>query len=453
MRRKGIIPLLALSALVSAGFVAVSSAPALADAPPAAVEEFTADLCAGSTPADPTAETVGGNPLNRVFGERLTAYNAGHVVTLYGTSGKNEPSTPNCGVRFVEGVGPVSEWMYCTDMTNHTCSVTDEQGELTHDGGYVGTPELVDGNGDLTAEQQRVIEYIAANDLTTTPMPEGYSGAGETLASNDSEKNRSVRQQMIWCVSDADLMQWYPGMDLWCPDNIGDDVRARILASAPVEPVLELAPVTSEAAADEVAPLTLTTNLLNQPIALTAATGTIELCAPQDGVELENGAIIVTGSAPVTTTVDLCTTGAAGTDVSIQATAEALGAATWAQSPFAAPDGTFCQVYTTASESSTPFTASASIAFAAPVDENENTPTNPSENTPTGPVENAPTNPSENTPTNPVENGTTAGDESAAHGELAVTGADSALPLTAGGALLLAAGIALAFLARRRQGA
>lgn len=69
----------------------------------------------------------------------------------------------------------------------------------------------------FSEDDHRVITYIIANDLATTPLPEGYGGSDATPASDATAQTRAVRQQLVWCVSDADVMHWYPGMDAWLP--------------------------------------------------------------------------------------------------------------------------------------------------------------------------------------------------------------------------------------------
>ncbi len=343
-----VLPMLAAGALLSAAGIFTSPvAPAQADVPSTPVVEFTADECAGTTTEDPATQQIGEHSLLDVFGERLESFNAGSAVMLYGTNGANEPSTPNCATRHVEGVGAVSEWIYCTDMTNHTCSVTDDEGRLTHDGGVVGAPEPTEANTDLTAEEHQIISYIVTHDMEITPLPEGYGGTGATLAADDSAVTRAARQQLVWCVSDADLMHYYPGMDEWCPDNIGEDKREQILAGLPDDPVLEISPDTTSVDPGEEVELTLSTNLLNQPIEVASTSGTLDVCTPQDGITLTDGTLTVASDHPATREVALCSTPEGAEDYTVTASATAYDGqeVDWVQSPNAAPDGTLCQVY------------------------------------------------------------------------------------------------------------
>lgn len=111
-RSRAVLTLMLVVLSILAG-VLVGASPARADVPsPPASEPFTAPLCEGETTYDPMAgdEFQGIDDLTRVWGQRLSDYNAGQVVVLYGKYG-DTGGTPACGVRYVDGIGPVSEWM------------------------------------------------------------------------------------------------------------------------------------------------------------------------------------------------------------------------------------------------------------------------------------------------------------------------------------------------------
>ncbi|MFI5425527.1 hypothetical protein [Aeromicrobium sp. UC242_57] len=100
---------------------------------PAVAAAFDAPRCDGTTSRDPATGDGDVDNLLSVFGGRLAAYNAGGVVPLYDSSGYATGAYPPlCGVRYVASAGgPVSEWMFCTDLKSHVCGDTDEDGNLT----------------------------------------------------------------------------------------------------------------------------------------------------------------------------------------------------------------------------------------------------------------------------------------------------------------------------------
>lgn len=153
------------AALLLAMFVTLSGAifgmfPAKADVPTVAITEpFKAPLCEGTTDANPEQAEGAVRDLSLVFGKRLDAYNQGKVVPLYGISGRNAgESPPVCGVRHVEGIGAVSEWMYCTDLSGQVCAETGADGGLVGGRGTaMDFPERLEGNRRLTDDQEKII--------------------------------------------------------------------------------------------------------------------------------------------------------------------------------------------------------------------------------------------------------------------------------------------------------
>lgn len=347
---------------------------AVAEIPFPAPEPFNAPLCAGETPEDPTNAQAAVSDLTRVWGARLENYNAGNPVILYGPSGQNG-GTPNCAVRYIEDKGAVSEWIYCTDHQSKQCSVTNEDGELTEGGQVVGGLAGVGANDRLTTQQQTVITHIIQHDLVTTAFPDydGLAASGSTLTADDTYQHRAAKQFLVWCVSDrGDFDKRIPNTDLgnyrigqWCDTNMGADRQAQIAAAAAQNPQLSL---TSEADSVEVgqtAHFTLTTNLYDQPINLTATGGDLRLCEQTDGgPTLTDGVLRVPSTDAEETTVALCATAETAGEVSVSARGEPTSTShvTWAQSP--GTDSITCQVYATLTGRTVPgVTAAAAIAF------------------------------------------------------------------------------------------
>lgn len=159
--------LLAIGAALSAVLMwAIPTTSASADVPPIPeTEPFRAPLCPGTTTNDPAAGDLGVADLTMVFGERLASYNAGHIVPLYDLNGYGrETFPPLCGVRYVEGVGPVSEWMFCTDLFSKVCGDTLPDGTLADGNLDAATPiepmERLDGNDRITRDQERLVAYL-----------------------------------------------------------------------------------------------------------------------------------------------------------------------------------------------------------------------------------------------------------------------------------------------------
>jgi hypothetical protein len=336
-RPRAVLALLLVLLTVIAG-VLVGAAPARADVPnPPASEPFTAPLCEGETFFDPTAgdETNGIDDLTRVWGQRLTDYNAGQVVVLYGQFGDNA-GAPACALRYVDGVGPVSEWMYCTDVRSHTCTLVNVDGEITYDGVVVPGLEHLDQNVRLTVEQERIIAYILRHDMPVTLFGD--------VASNATDESRGARQRLVWCVSDPD----WENEEGFCEANMNATEQQRILAltAAESELAFDLRADDADLEVGETARVDVTTNVYGQPITLAVDGGSATVC--EGDASLSGGILTVVGAdAATSTTVTLCITSAeAGTvTVSGSATPASREQISWVQSPGA--DGVVCQVFAT----------------------------------------------------------------------------------------------------------
>lgn len=336
-RPRAVLALLLVVLTVLAGLLAGAS-PARADVPnPPASEPFNAPLCEGETAYDPTdGDALNGiEDLTRVWGQRLTDYNAGQVVVLYGAYGDNE-GVPACALRYVDGIGPVSEWMYCTDVHSRTCTRVNADGEITYGGVVVPGLEHLDQNVRLTTEQERIIAYILRHDMPVTM----FGG----LASNANHDSREARQYLVWCVSDPE----WENEEGFCEANMDTAEQQRILALTAAESELTfgLRAEDVDLEVGETARVDVTTNVYGQPIALTIDGGSAIVC--EGDASLSGGVLTVEGAdAATSTTVTLCITGdEAGTvAVSGAATPASREQISWAQSPGA--DGVVCQVFAT----------------------------------------------------------------------------------------------------------
>lgn len=335
---------------------------AQADAPAQPVTEFNAGLCPGATDDDP--RNVQGEAavpdLTRVFGARLDDYNNGQVVALYDTFGANElngyPAV--CGVRYVEGVGAVSEWMFCTDYFSHVCSGVNENGELVDiDGNPIPGMEATPANPKLTVEQEKLISWLILNGHSYDGT--GYFAFNDTSnATQDSGSlERTALQVLVWCISDP-VSSGATGTEAeraqTCADNMDADEQARLLAQIPDEAMITLQFDSPSAplAVGDTAEFELTTNLYDQPIALNASgvDGSLEVVSGNATYDPTAGTLTVAGTDPsATTPVRLSfTRGSPGT---VTLSAEAQPAShthiAWNQSPGVAEDGKPCQVFAT----------------------------------------------------------------------------------------------------------
>lgn len=324
-----------------------------------------------------------------MLGARLASYNAGNVVPLYDNYGGALPAAypPLCGVRYVAGVGPVSEWMYCTDLEALTCGGTDASGNLVDDTSPT-TPlnPLTDlrENPRLTANQNAVISYLIQNGHPYAGVG-NQSWNGVTEAANDSTTDgRNALQSLIWCVSDTPPA----GSDLeaTCTANMDATEQARIAALAGLPSSLTVTPSASSLAVGGIMSLTVTTNVFTKPLTVTVT--------PPVALSVCGGAATVTGSTltvhgtdptkPVATT--LCFTSGTPESYVVNIASEPITAVdylVWHQSQgnaLAEP----CQVFSTFDEHKSPGVAtSAVVTFAATFDEITPTTTTSTSKSPT----------------------------------------------------------------------
>lgn len=331
--------------LVIAALAALAS-PARADVPSTpATDPFAAPLCEGTTVSDPSQAEGTVADLTMVFGQRLVDYNAGRMVFLYNSHGENTVDTPVCGVRYVEGHGPVSEWAYCTDFHSLYCNVTDENGNLTQDGDILPPLEDLDTNPRLTADQERLIHYIL-----TTELPMVRDGVAITTG-NATQPQRNVRQRAVWCISEPENKP--PFLETFCAENLTLAQQQSILDTLPPDPVddavLELSGTGTPVLTGQETRVTMLTNIATVPIQLSAPGATVTVCESSVGQAVyRDGELQVTVADGGPVSIDLCVTWPEAGPQVVTAAAEGVRPAVdqlhWVQSP-ASVDGVPCQVF------------------------------------------------------------------------------------------------------------
>lgn len=342
----GAAALVLFSAMVTSQLTTPTAANAVA--PPAPVAEFNAPLCEGETTYDPKDADGAVPDLTRVFGQRLTDYNNGQVAVLYNNRGANASgSVPACGTRYVDGIGAVSEWMFCTDYDAHTCTETDEDGNLLdEDGNLIGGKIPVASNPDLTPDEEKIIAYLIQHGHK-------YIEKGNTLpdASIATSDTRLELQNLIWCVSDS------PNWAV-CNDNMNEAEKARILTLIPDEPTIELSLSETDdddetLAVGDTAKFSLSTNLYEQAITLELSGVAGTLAVISGPATLNGTTLTVQGNDPTVMTdvvLGFTATAAGAVSIDAQATPASTTHISWNQSPGVADDGVPCQVFATFNE-------------------------------------------------------------------------------------------------------
>ncbi len=316
-RARRLAALLATTLLLGLVLVPALARPAAADTPPAPVGPFDA-RCAGTTIDDPTTAPGAYGDLTRVRGERLEAYNAGRAVILYDYYGESDPETapPVCAVHYdAASGGPVTEWMYCTDLKFHVCGTTAEDGTLVDkDGSAVGPLLPQDGNEKLSADQEKIITYLIQHGHAFDRADDTEVQATQAR-SDGTTWERWALQLLVWCVSDAPFDD--KGV---CAANLPQSEQDAILARIPNDPVLTLASPAGSRPVGEVARFTLTTNLYGQPLTV-SRTGPGRLAVCGGTATLDGDTLVVAGDDPSrTTTVQLCVTGTGPGEVTLEVT-------------------------------------------------------------------------------------------------------------------------------------
>lgn len=448
------------AALFASGVgVALTSAPAVADLPATPSGEFYAPECAGTTLEDPKNQVPPGGDnasdpnfvpnLTRIWGERLEQYNTGNIVVLYDSFGGNQlngyPAV--CGTRYVDGIGAVSEWMFCTDIFSHVCSGVNGEGSLVNaDGDRIDGVAPVESNPKLDADKEKIIAWLIQHGY---PYAQGFGdydwGVTEATAHGDS-MSRSALQTLVWCISDpvaADASGSELDRQQTCEASMSTSMQDAILAQIPDDPTITLAlsggGTTLEVG--DTATFSLTTNLYNQPIKLNLSgpAGTLSVSSGAT-YEAAAGELTITGENPaVSTTVTVTFTASAVGEftlaaVGLPAGREHIG---WSQSPGVSESGTPCQVYATFHEVlKEPVEGSASVDFAAKA---TSTPT------PTTPT------PTETAPSTTAAPTTDSATPTAVQTALANTGASQPLGLAAVAGVLALVGTVLVARLRLRK--
>ncbi len=368
------------SAAASVTAVAMLTSPPLraeADVPPVpAVAPFNAPLCAGETDIDPTDAGAPNPDTTLIFGARLDTYNAGGVIALYDAYGSQDPGAypAVCGTRYVDSVGgPVSEWMFCTDITAHVCGGTTAAGEASQEGVVVAPIAPLDGpNPKLGADQEAIIAYLIQHGHAYAGVGDQSFG-GVTVANQDAASTtgtRSALQTLIWCISEPPAVGDSSDFASTCAANMDASEQARLLALIPGTPSLTVTLTSPSAGATvgDVVSFTLTTNMFSTPITVTSSpAAAVALCDGETDASLAGEQVTVHGTdASTVLTVDLCVTvtNAGPTTVTAAGTPPSTEHIGWNQSAGAL--GITCQIFATFQESSrTTIGDSATVAVAA----------------------------------------------------------------------------------------
>lgn len=382
-RNSSTTTLFRVAAVAVAVSVAIFGSPsaAFAAAPVLPVGEFQAPACDGETDVSPQSNPGAVADLLQVFDgdpadprvSRLEAYNLGYAVPLYDSYGMSDltpyvhpdgSSTiydaypPICATRYVASAGgPVSEWMYCTDYTSHSCADVDEDGfgmylDKAKVARYLTTatePTASPGNPRLTDDQEKLIAYLVQHGYP-------YTGVGSYdwlppggIANSETTVQRTALQILVWCVSDYGYDPvGDPDFDATCDASMSPTMQQTLADSIPDIPVLTLAVSSPHAA---VAPgatvrVRVESNIFAQPLTVTSAQAVTVCSGPGffSGDQLS-----ITGTdADIPLTVELCViapqSGSASVVVSvIPATTEHIG---WNQASTGDPSEP-CQVYAT----------------------------------------------------------------------------------------------------------
>ena len=307
---------------------------ARADVPnPPATLPFTAPLCAGTTDWDPTTNTgYEVVDLTEVFGERLTNYNAGHIVPLYdsvggsalladdGTNTGDAAYPPICGTRYVAELGTaVSEWMYCTDLEALSCGDTDAQGRLVNVHGEILAPMTpLDRNPKLSVEQEKLIAYLIQHGHSYAGVGSQFWGGATEARSDLGSNERMALQTLVWCVSDP--VSTNADFIATCAANMDATEQARLLSMIPTVAALDIQIQGPGATLmlGETAHFTISTNIFNQPIQVVfGGTANAQWSVCSGNAVLTGSVLTVSGTDPE-----------AAQQVVLCATATAIGTAT-----------------------------------------------------------------------------------------------------------------------------
>ena len=365
--------LLALASVVIAPAI-VSPASAQSIPPVPILAPFDAPLCENTT-GNPSVDADGGPVTNllSVFGQRLTDYNAGRHVVLYNNQGRSGwtagnsqyASTPLCMVRYVDGVGPVSDWAYCTYDRASVCGWTNANGELERNGVVLTPLDYVAPDARLTENEQKLQAYILQNDIPIVPGPNGTGGTviNPTVANNDTPAQRTLRQNLLHCIDNPDR----DSALVFCENNMSAATQARILEIIGPDAAdqLNLDEPGTIITPGDTGEITLSTTLAGIELTLDVVGGTVSVC---DGpATLAGNVLVVDVDAVLPAEVTLCATRAdAGTvSVTVRGVPPSIQNTGFVQST---GQGNLCQIFSLfRDELQQELTASAEVVFGSPV--------------------------------------------------------------------------------------
>lgn len=360
-------------------------ASASADTPSPAVTGFTADRCPGDTTFDPSDAGAPVPDLMSVFGQRLADYNAGKVVVLYDSwGGQGDDSYPPlCGVRYVEGVGPVSQWMFCTDIHSAVCGTTEADGTLVDiDGKPVSGLTALTKNVRLDPDHERMIARLITYGHSYAGFGSGstyrWDGVSEATAEGtgtDATAQRDALQTLIWCISDPpSAADTGSEADRYttCQESFKVDTLDDLLAASSQPAIVRLRfDDATQARVGSPAALTVTTNHYGGPIAVsTSGVPTdLTLCGGYPAT-FESGVLTLDASVVTTPSdVRLCATSEVPGSVTVSASAGPVSTEylSWNQGSGVNSENKPCQVFATfnAPESIT-LADTATATFVAP---------------------------------------------------------------------------------------
>ncbi len=365
--------------MAAAAIVAGPLIGASADSPPAPVTEFNAQQCPGTTWFDPTAvaddedgiDTGDVPDLTLVFGQRLADYNAGVPVVLYDAYGANDTYTdheesaaypPLCTVRYVEGEGAVSEWMFCTNYHWKVCGGTNAAGQLTgFKGEIIPGLEAVPRNPELTPDGLKIVSYLIRNthDYDAAGI-DGFDFGTLVARADAGSSERVALQVLIWCISDPvdplTTVESEQRRAQLCAANMDTDEQNRILALMP-DPVSSLSfdGTPGQVAAGTEAEFVYTSNLFGDQLTIELTEGSGSVSVLSGPATLAGNQLTVTGSDPaVPAVVRIGVTAAATSDIelTIEGVPSRQPKLAWYQSPGDPAATVPCQVFAQFDEAS-----------------------------------------------------------------------------------------------------
>ena len=260
------------------------------------------------------------------------------------------------GVRYDASVdGPVSQWMFCTDLTSLVCGGADAEGgiveEVDPESYPVDPMNDLGTNPKLDATQEKLISYLVQKGHSYAGVGYYQHGAVSEAVSGAGTFEREALQALVWCISDPVAVADAADLAATCAANMDSTEQARLLTMIPETAILQLQFEGDLPDLDvgATARFRITTNVYNQPIELMSqAAGPVTVSVCSGDATLDADTLTVAGDDPSQTTeIVLCAQ--SDTPGSVALTASAQPPSTqhilWAQSPTDGPDGAACQVF------------------------------------------------------------------------------------------------------------